>query len=372
MPTSRGLSKVVDCGLFAGFARCRTRAVRRAAASPCANPACRAKATRRGGARYDPDVAPTIVLLDSGSLDSLAARVVLDRAARRADIAAVHIRTGFVRADKESAVSRRSVTVIDAAVAFAREVALPQALRYATPRCVECRAFALRSAEPGGSTWLATGEVLGQHPESQSRAALHEVARAARVEGRIVRPLSARRLPESAPERAGALDRHLLEAIHGRGRAGQRTLAAACGATEFPQPGGKCCELRDPSVYRRLRDLAAHDDPPADVALTRTGRHFRVSHDARVVVARDRIEEQRLEVLADPRYHRLRVAEGGGAMCVLAARGPSDLAFSRAAALAARFGRGVGERDVGIWRAGEARVLRAAPPAPEELDSWRV
>lgn len=372
MPTSLEPSKAVDPAFFSRGSRFRTLDVRRAAASPCANPACRAKATRRCRARYDPDVVPTIVLLDSGSLDSLAARVVLDRAARRVDIAAVHIRTGFVRADKESAAVRGSVTVIDAAVAFAREVALPQALRHASPRCVECRTFALRRADPGGSTWLATGEVLGQHPESQSRAALDEVARAIGVEGRIVRPLSARRLPESAPELAGVLDRALLEGIHGRGRADQRALAAACGATAFPQPGGKCCELRDPAVYRRLRDLAAHHDPPADAALTRTGRHFRVSHDARVVVARDRGEEQRLEDLADPRYHRLRVAEGGGAMCVLAARGPSDLAFSRAAALAARFGRGVGERDVGIWRAGEARVLRAAPPDPEDLESWRV
>src|SRR5512136_174727 len=80
--------------------------------------------------------------------------------------------------------------------------------------CVDCRIFMMKKAkeimEREGADFVFTGEVLGQRPKSQRRDTLWAIERESGLQGRLVRPLSARLLPPSIPEKEGILDRARL------------------------------------------------------------------------------------------------------------------------------------------------------------------
>ena len=69
--------------------------------------------------------------------------------------------------------------------------------------CLDCRLFMFRLARPcmeeHGARFLFTGEVAGQRPMSQTRDRMALVDRQSGLEGLILRPLSARLLPETEP-----------------------------------------------------------------------------------------------------------------------------------------------------------------------------
>ena len=71
--------------------------------------------------------------------------------------------------------------------------------------CVDCRIFMFRQAkqymEEIGAFFIFTGEVLGQRPMSQHRKALMIVEQESDLEGFVVRPLSARLLSPTVPEK---------------------------------------------------------------------------------------------------------------------------------------------------------------------------
>src|SRR5512134_2669451 len=117
--------------------------------------------------------------------------------------------------------------------------------------CVDCRIFMMRKAkeimEREGADFVFTGEVLGQRPKSQRRDTLRIVERESGLTGRLVRPLSAKLLEPTLPEKAGLLDRERLEDISGRSRQRQMALARELGIEDWPQPAGGCCYLTDES-----------------------------------------------------------------------------------------------------------------------------
>ena len=88
--------------------------------------------------------------------------------------------------------------------------------------CMDCHALMFRLAgermQAEGFDFLFSGEVLGQRPMSQSKTSLRYVEKHSGFEGYIVRPLSARRLPETIPEADGRVDRERLLDLSGRSR----------------------------------------------------------------------------------------------------------------------------------------------------------
>ncbi len=82
---------------------------------------------------------------------------------------------------------------------------------------------------------IATGEVLDERPLSQNKRALLDIAD--KVE--VLRPLSARFLPETSWERSGVINRKRLLAIRGRSRKVQTKLAKEWGL-DYPAPSGGC------------------------------------------------------------------------------------------------------------------------------------
>ena len=123
--------------------------------------------------------------------------------------------------------------------------------------CIDCHArmFMLlgETASAEGHDLVFTGEVLGQRPMSQNAGSLRRVERLSGLPGRVLRPLSARLLPETEAERAGLVDRGRLLDISGRGRKRQIALAEEHGLEYKPPAGG--CLLTDPGYSRRLRRL---------------------------------------------------------------------------------------------------------------------
>ena len=120
---------------------------------------------------------------------------------------------------------------------------------------MDCRILSFKRAaeymEEIGATFLVTGEVVGQRPMSQRRAAMEIIEEEAGLVGRVLRPLSAKHFPPTEPELSGAWSIARLLGIVGRGRREQMDLAAEMGINDYPCPAGGCL-LTDPVFAARL------------------------------------------------------------------------------------------------------------------------
>ena len=95
--------------------------------------------------------------------------------------------------------------------------------------CIDCRIFMMKKAkaymEEVGASFIITGEVLGQRPMSQRRDAMRLIDKESGVEGYILRPLSAKFLAVTIPEKEGWINRENLLGMEGRSRKPQIKLA---------------------------------------------------------------------------------------------------------------------------------------------------
>ena len=245
--------------------------------------------------------------------------------------------------------------------------------------CIDCRIDMLRKAaqrmQIEGAQFVFTGEVLGQRPMSQHRRAMNTVERESGLKERLVRPLSARLLPETIPETEGLLDRSLLLDIQGRSRRRQMALAAELGITGYSQPAGGC-SLTVENYGRKFKEMIEHEGAsglsrPMAVLLS-IGRHFRFAGGSRVVVGRNITENQYIERnfpgdwLAEP------VDCPGPTTLLLGEPARDDL--ERAAAFTARYSDGKNESSVKIRiaKAGEELLFDIAPASDEELELYRI
>ena len=188
--------------------------------------------------------------------------------------------------------------------------------------CIDCRIFMLKKAktymEESGAAFIVTGEVLGQRPMSQRKEAMHLIEREAGLEGFILRPLSAKGLPATVPEREGWVDREKLLNLSGRSRKPQIELADHFGIHDYPCPAGGCL-LTDPGFAKRMKDLIIHvpNFSINDVHLLKLGRHFRLSHTVKLVVGRNEEENQKIQTFARERDILLKVTDFPGPLSLL-------------------------------------------------------
>ncbi len=171
--------------------------------------------------------------------------------------------------------------------------------------CMDCHALMFRLAgdamDREGFHFLFSGEVLAQRPMSQTRLSLRYVEKRSGREGYILRPLSARKLPETVPEREGWVDRGRLLDLAGRSRKPQIALAGQYGITDYPAPAGGCL-LTDAGFSSRLRDLFGHQSeyPAADLHLLRHGRHLRLDDGTKLIVGRTNDDNESILKYYDP------------------------------------------------------------------------
>ena len=157
--------------------------------------------------------------------------------------------------------------------------------------CIDCRIFLFKKAKKYakeiGAGFIFTGEVLDERPMSQHYPAMKLIEKEAGLEGKVLRPLSARLLPETEAEKKGLVDRAKLLDIQGRSRKPQFKLAEEYGIKDFPCPAGGCL-LTYEEYAKKIRDLFAHKKriSMADIALLRIGRHFRFGKN-KIIVGRN-------------------------------------------------------------------------------------
>jgi tRNA-uridine 2-sulfurtransferase len=173
--------------------------------------------------------------------------------------------------------------------------------------CIDCRIYMLRitaalMAETG-TGFVITGEVLGQRPMSQRRETMRMIERESGLEGLIVRPLTARCFAPTIPAIEGVLDRARLLGITGRSRSPQYALAEKYKLNEFSRPGGGCL-LTDPIFSVKLRELLAteKDFTLRDIDFLSVGRHFRLKEGTKLIVGRNKEENEKLHDLCSPPY----------------------------------------------------------------------
>lgn len=164
--------------------------------------------------------------------------------------------------------------------------------------CIDCKILMLAKAaallEKYRASFVVTGEVLGQRPMSQHRRALSIIEQESGLEGLVVRPLSARLLDETIPEKQGWISREHLLSISGRSRKPQMALAQSLGIEQYPNAAGGCL-LTEKDFARRFRDLLSHEECGLDNAkLLAIGRHFRIGERTKLVVGRDQCESEAL------------------------------------------------------------------------------
>lgn len=171
--------------------------------------------------------------------------------------------------------------------------------------CLDCKIFMVKKAqtwsfmEEHGFDFIITGEVMGQRPMSQRRATMPIIARESGVEDRLLRPLCAKHLSPTLPEREGWVDREKLYDFHGRNRKPQIALARQFGFEDWAQPSGGCCFLTNESYAGKLQDLwdarGERDYELDDIMLLKVGRHIRPKPNYKLIIGREEGENNFLE-----------------------------------------------------------------------------
>jgi tRNA-uridine 2-sulfurtransferase len=204
--------------------------------------------------------------------------------------------------------------------------------------CVDCKIFMLKEAKKYakeiGAAFVFTGEVLDERPMSQHYPALKTIEEKSGLKGRLLRPLSARLLPETVAEKSGLVKRDMLLAVRGRSRKPQIALAREFGVTSYPSPAGGCL-LTESEFANRLRDLFQHRKrcSVADVALLRLGRHFRLGEN-KFIVGRNEVENKALVAGKAVGDYVLEIPDVAGPITILQGR-KTKKAVEAAAALTA-------------------------------------
>ncbi|MDO8282775.1 MAG: hypothetical protein Q7U10_09195 [Thermodesulfovibrionia bacterium] len=244
--------------------------------------------------------------------------------------------------------------------------------------CLDCRILMLKEAkammEMSGADFLVTGEVIGQRPMSQRRDTFPVIDREANVKGLVLRPLTAKHLKITIPEEKGMVNRDLLYDFFGRSRKPQMALAAEFGLTEYPAPAGGCL-LTEPNYSFRLKELFSHISDPSykDINLLRLGRHFRLSHDCKVIVGRKKEENDAILSLVENSDYTMHVPGYGSPVTLILGK-PNDGILDIAASLCARYSdaKNLDEVDVLVKRGDEIYPVKVKPATDEILKQYAI
>ncbi len=244
--------------------------------------------------------------------------------------------------------------------------------------CVDCRILMLTEAknlmEMTGADFIITGEVLGQRPMSQRRDTFPVIDREADVKGIVLRPLSAKLMKPTIPEEQGTVNRDLLYDFSGRSRKPQMALAKELGLTEYPAPAGGCL-LTEPNYSYRLKELLEHAPDPdfKDINLLRVGRHFRFSSDCKIIVGRNKDENEIMLSIVGDDDCTMHVP-GYGSPVTMVSGTLTQEAIQTAASLCARYSsaRHLSNIDVSVSINGIKSIVNVSPANDNMIDTYKI
>jgi hypothetical protein len=209
---------------------------------------------------------------------------------------------------------------------------------------------------------------------SQRKSLFPMIDKEAGLRGFVLRPLSAKFLDITIPEKKGIVKREKLFGISGRSRKPQIALAEEFGLKDYPAPAGGCL-LTEPNYAYRLMELLEHNKNPEfrDINILRIGRHFRFSSDCKIIVGRNRSENEILLSLTERDAHILKV-EGYGSPITAIGGTVTDSALFIAASLCARYSdaKHLPEVKVTVSNNGKRFCLKVPPATEEIISKYRI
>ncbi len=242
--------------------------------------------------------------------------------------------------------------------------------------CIDCRIFILKKAkemaEEIGADFIFTGEVLDERPMSQHYGALKLIEEETGLKGKILRPLSAKLLPETIMEKEGMVDREKLLGIRGRSRKPQLKLAKEFNIKSYPSPAGGCL-LTCKEYADKLRDLFRHKKScsMADAVLLSVGRHFRLEKN-KIIVGRNEAENSVLASKKSRNDYYFEVADNVGPVTVLQGA-KTEEAIRTAAELTAFYSDAESaEVTVNFGKDSLSKCITVTVPDKAEVENLRV
>jgi len=156
--------------------------------------------------------------------------------------------------------------------------------------CIDCHLFIFKKAKEFADKKnfdiIATGEVLGERPLSQTKKALEKIDKELGFE--VLRPLSAKLLKETSVEKNNIVDRNKFFAIYGRKRETQIELAKKFNIS-FPSPAGGCL-LCEKEYCKKLSPLLKKKNITYNyIKLLSIGRHF---FESKIILGRNKEENE--------------------------------------------------------------------------------
>lgn len=255
--------------------------------------------------------------------------------------------------------------------------------------CLDCKIFMVNQAtlmlnkarefaSDGGFDFIITGEVIGQRPKSQRKDTMPIIARESGADDRLLRPLCAKNLPETLPEREGWVDREKLYDFSGRNRKPQIALAHHFGFEDFAQPAGGCCFLTDENYSKKLADLWKAQGEKRyeidDIMLLKVGRHIRPKPNFKVIVSREEGENNFLTGYRH-QFEYMECISHPGPLTLLDGQ-PAGDDYLMAAKILARYSKGRNEENVAVTlhkKDGTQTDLNVKPfHANEILPDWHI
>jgi tRNA-uridine 2-sulfurtransferase len=175
--------------------------------------------------------------------------------------------------------------------------------------CIDCKIGMLKKAKEllrdHSASFVISGEVLGQRPMSQRKDTMNIIERDSGLKGLLVRPLCARHMPPSIPEKEGIIKKEDMLDISGRGRKRQEKLAISYGVLkeDIPAPAGGCL-LTYAQIAEKVRQTIDRFSPKiptrADMVMDVVGRKFMIDCNTVMIVPRDESENNLAETLRFP------------------------------------------------------------------------
>ena len=313
--------------------------------------------------------------LVSGGLDSqLAAKLIHDQGV---EVTGVNFKTGFTsegdaklftQIEKDIGVEIRTLPVDEEK--YLEIIKNPEhGYGSAMNPCLDCRILVLKEAksymQEVSADFVITGEVMGQRPMTQRKDTLDLIKRESGLDEQLLRPLSAKLMDPTLPEKKGWINREELLDLSGRSRKKQLELAERYGINHYSQPAGGCL-LTEPEFGHRIKEVFDHRGRRRttleDLKLLKYGRHFRLPDGSKAVIGRNEEENEKLKTFVDGESWHLELDGVLGPSTIIKGEA-SEKELVLAARLTARYsqGRDRDAVDAVIVKNGEKERCKVEP-----------
>ena len=133
--------------------------------------------------------------------------------------------------------------------------------------------------------------------------------------------------------------------------------------------------MTEPNYSFRLRELLDHEADPSleDLALLRIGRHFRMSESCKIIVGRNRDENEALTALDSGKSISLRVESHASPIVLVRGKATEEI-IQTAASLCARYSdaRHLNEIEVKVTEDSRVFTLSVAPAGEDLIEQYKI